>query len=275
MEATRKFPSNPKMAIGFNNEMPIEDIYIGEANVRAKDVAKGLDELTASVKLWGVLQPVSVFQRDGRYELFIGQRRYFAAVEAKLKTIPAIIWPPMSKFDAQIMSMSENIQRRALNPDDTAEVCYQLYQKEKSIGKVADLLGVSVPTVSKYLGYKTVPDWLKELITAKVITLPKAVQLWNFSQHDEARARSLAERMASMTKAEVERLLILYEANPKEGVDQLCEKARKQKVLKRVIIHLPARYATGLSNAAVDMDREPEDIARRAVMDWLEDNGYA
>jgi len=246
-----------------------------DSNVRTKDVHKGLEQLVASIKRWGVLQPVSVFQKNGKYELFVGQRRYLASVKAGKKTIPAIVYSPMSKFDAQIRSISENIQRRSLNAADTGEVCYQLYQQEGNIGKVAELLGVSIPTVTKYLGYKTLPDWLKNLVQEKEITLAKAVQLWNYTQHNETKAKALAEKMLSMTKAEIDRLLILLEAKPEEDVELLSDKARKQKVLRRVVIHLSPVYALGLSNAAVDKDSEPADIARRAVMDWLEENGYA
>jgi ParB/RepB/Spo0J family partition protein len=237
-------------------------------------VYKGLEELTASIKRWGVLQPVSVIEKDGVYELFVGQRRYLASLRAGRKTIPAIIYAPMSRMDARIRSISENMQRRALNPDDTGEVCYELYQHEGNLGKVAELLGISVPTVTKYLGYKTLPEWLKQVVLARGLSVTKAVQLWNYARHDEAKAKALVEKIPSMTKNEVERLLIFMEASPEENPDELVAKAKKQKVLPRVIIHLPPKYAIGLSNAAVDMDREPQDIARRAVMDWLEENGY-
>ncbi len=265
----------PKI-LSFDPELPIDRIErVTDSNVRTKDVHKGLEQLIASIKRWGVLQPVSVFEKNGNYELFVGQRRYLASMEAGRPTIPAVVYSPMSKFDAQIRSMSENIQRRSLNADDAGEVCYQLYQKEGNIGKVAELLGISIPTVTKYLGYKTLPNWLKELVQAKEITLTKAVQLWNYTQHNETKARALAEKILSMTKAEIDRLLILLEATPEEDVELLSDKAKKQKVLKRVVIHLPPVYALGLSNAAVDKDSEPADIARRAVMDWLEENGYA
>lgn len=264
----------PRM-VGFDPELPIDKIEpISDMNVRTKDVHKGLEQLAASVERWGVLQPVSVIQKDGSYELFVGQRRYLASLQARQRTIPAIIWSPMSKMDARVRSISENIQRRNLDPEDTGGVCYELYQQEKTLGKVAELLGISIPTVTKYMGFKTLPSWLKELVMAKGLTITKAVALWNYSQHDETKAKALAERMPSLTKAEIERLMIFFEASPEEDVEQLVEKAKKQKVLKRVIIHLPPKYALGLSNAAVDTDREPEDIARRAVMDWLEENNY-
>jgi ParB family chromosome partitioning protein len=261
--------------LGFEPDLPIEKIEpISDFNVRTKAVHKGLEQLAASIEHWGVLQPISVIQKDGTYELFVGQRRYLASLQARRPTIPAIVYAPMSKSAARLRSISENVQRRALDPDDTGEVFYELYQQEKNLGRVAELLGVSVPTVTKYLGYRTLPTWLKEAVLARGLTVAKAVRLWNFSQHDEAKAKAIVERMPSMTKNEIDRLLILYEANPEEDPDQLVEKARKEKYLPRIIIHLPPRYALGLSNAAADTDREPEDIARRAVMDWLEENGY-
>lgn len=264
----------PKI-LRFDPELPIDKIErVADSNVRTKDVYKGLEQLIASINHWGVLQPVSVFEKNGNYELFVGQRRYLASMEAKKPTIPAIVYSPMSKFDARIRSISENIQRRSLNAEDTGEVCYQLYQKEGTIGKVAELLGISIPTVTKYLGYRTLPDWLKQIVLERGLTVTKAVRLWNFAQHDKTKAKALVEKMPSMTKDEIERLLIFFEAEPEEDPELLAEKARKQKVLRRVIIHLVPKYALGLSNAAVETDREPEDIARRTVMDWLEENGY-
>ncbi|OGO03735.1 MAG: hypothetical protein A2Y60_07450 [Chloroflexi bacterium RBG_13_54_9] len=261
--------------LGFERELPIEKIEpITDLNVRTIGVHKGLEQLAASIKQLGVLQPVSVIQKDGTYELFVGQRRYLASLQAGRKTIPAIVYAPMNKINARIRSMSENIQRRALDPEDTGEVCYELYRREKNLSRVAELLGVSIPTVTKYLGYRTLPDWLKQIVLERGITVTKAVTFWNFAQHDETKVRALVERLPSMTKPEIDRLLIFFEASPEEDADLLVEKAKKQRVLRRVIIHLPPRYALGLSNAAVAKDAEPEDIARHAVMDWLEENGY-
>lgn len=101
-----------------------------------------LEELAASVKTKGVLQPILVRRLgDGGYELIAGERRWRAAKLAGLKRIPAIV-RPATDGEAMEMALIENLQRKDLNPMEAARA-YQRLMKE---------FGLTQETVSRTLG---------------------------------------------------------------------------------------------------------------------------
>lgn len=82
----------------------------------------GLEELSASIKAYGILQPISVRKiGEDRYELIAGERRLKAARLAELKTIPAIVNNSYTDTDSAILAIIENLQREDLNFMEEAE----------------------------------------------------------------------------------------------------------------------------------------------------------
>ena len=79
-----------------------------------------LDELADSIRKFGVLQPILVQKKDGRYEIIAGERRWRACRKAGLKEIPAII-REYSDQETLELSLIENIQREDLNPIEEAK----------------------------------------------------------------------------------------------------------------------------------------------------------
>ena len=100
-----------------------------------------LDELAASIKQHGILQPVVVSQVGGKYQLIAGERRLRAAKLAGLKKVPAII----RSFDEQQkleLALIENLQRQDLNPVETA-AAYK---------KLMDQFNLSYDAIGKRVG---------------------------------------------------------------------------------------------------------------------------
>lgn len=82
----------------------------------------GLEELSASIKAYGILQPISVRKiGEDKYELIAGERRLRAAKLAELKTIPAIINSNYTDTDSAVLAIIENLQREDLNFIEEAE----------------------------------------------------------------------------------------------------------------------------------------------------------
>ena len=102
-----------------------------------------LQELAESVKMYGIIQPIVVTEKDGYYSIIAGERRWRAAKIAGLTEIPAIVRDNDEKKNKEI-SLIENIQREDLNPVDKAIGIkslideYQLKQEE-----IAKILGKS------------------------------------------------------------------------------------------------------------------------------------
>ena len=126
-------------------------------NVRA-DVGD-LEELKASVHELGILQPIKVTaQPDGRYRVVWGQRRVLACRELGRLRIPAIVEPPsdVDRHGARrsIEQLSENLQRKDLNPIEEAVALREVLDTTKGLTQeaLADKLGMSRPWVSNTLG---------------------------------------------------------------------------------------------------------------------------
>ena len=105
-------------------ELPIDSIEVNPNQPRKVFDFKTLDELAASIKSSGVIQPIIVRRVAGSYQLIAGERRWRAARQAGLDRIPAII---RDATDAQSIELAlvENLLREDLNPIETA----QAYQK--------------------------------------------------------------------------------------------------------------------------------------------------
>ena len=127
-----------------------------EANARHEDLTEGLDDLAASIKQSGLLQPPTVQEQDdGTYKIIMGQRRYLAVERLGWTKIPVLVVKnPLNTKDAKVASLSENLHRRDVNSTDLASACKYLKDQYDSDTKAAKVLGITVPTFRKYLGEK-------------------------------------------------------------------------------------------------------------------------
>lgn len=110
----------------------IEQIVLPTNQPRRYFDDKAMQELIASVRQHGILQPLLVRAiEDDHYELVAGERRYRAAKEVKLKDVPVII-KDLSDDDAVEIAILENLQRQDLNPIEETEAILNLISKRLS-----------------------------------------------------------------------------------------------------------------------------------------------
>ncbi len=110
-------------------EIPLDDIVIGKAQVRSKDVGRDIDELANSIRAIGLIYPISVCpaHESGKWEIVTGQRRFLAHRTLGEKTIKAIVYDrPLDEIEAKIISISENMSRVDLATKDKIDVCTYL-----------------------------------------------------------------------------------------------------------------------------------------------------
>ena len=109
-----------------------------------------LEELSNSIKVYGILQPITVRQKDDKYELIAGERRFRAAKLANLQAVPAII-NNMSDESSAVLALLENLQRENLNSIEEAMAYKQLLINLKlTQEQLAERLGKSRSHITKY-----------------------------------------------------------------------------------------------------------------------------
>jgi len=154
-----------------------------------------LDELAASIREHGVLQPILVRPvGQNTYQLIAGERRWRASKLAGLETIPALI-EEIDDDTALEISIIENLQREDISPLDEAAMYDRMVSEHGySIRKLADKLGKDKGYVENRLRLADAPDEVRALVSLRKDTLSHAYELMKVQ--DPKRRRRLADQVA-------------------------------------------------------------------------------
>jgi ParB family transcriptional regulator, chromosome partitioning protein len=135
----------------------MDKIVANKAQPRKIFKEKELLELSESVKENGVIQPILVIEKDGKFEIVAGERRYRASRLAGLTKIPVIV-KRATKKDVLVMSIIENVQRSDLNCVEEALAYFQLMNEfELTQEEVAKKIGKERSTIANYLRILKLP----------------------------------------------------------------------------------------------------------------------
>lgn len=154
-----------------------------------------LNELTASIREHGVLQPILVRPLDrGHYEIVAGERRWRAVTALALAMIPAII-EEMSDEQAIEIAVIENLQREDLSPLDEAAIFARMTTElGYSIRKLAEKLGKDKGYIENRLRLVAAPADVRALVAERSDTISHAYELMKID--DPARRAELAAQIA-------------------------------------------------------------------------------
>lgn len=123
-----------------------------------------LEELSASIKEHGVLQPIIVTKKDNYYQIIAGERRWRASKKAGLKTIPAIVRDYDEKKTREV-SLIENIQRQDLNALDAAKAIKELMEEHNlTQEQLAKTLGKSRSSIANSLRILNLDERVQDLV---------------------------------------------------------------------------------------------------------------
>jgi len=180
-----------------------------------------IHELAASIRERGVLQPVLVRPSGGAFQIVAGERRFLAAQEAGLETIPAIV-RQFTDREALLIALIENVQRENLNPMDEARAYYKLAMEyglpHEEIGQ---RVGKDRSTVSNILRFNNLPAEIQSLLEVGSISAGHARAL--LSLPNEKAQSDLAKSAAAHGWSVRE----LEERVRRLGADRSAAKPRK------------------------------------------------
>jgi len=166
-----------------------------------------MEELTASVREHGVIQPILVVKDVNGYTIVAGERRWRAAKSAGLTTIPAIIKDYTDNKKKQV-ALIENIQREDLNIIEVAQAIRELMDIEGySQGDVAKITGKSVSSVSNIMRLLKLPNEILDMLLKGELVEGQARAL--LAIEDEEKQIAIAKKVAEkkLTVRDVEKLI--------------------------------------------------------------------
>jgi len=148
-------------------EIPLELLDPNPYQTRARMDEAALEELAASIRASGLLQPIVVRYIDGgRYQLIAGQRRWAASRRLGMATIPALV-RQVSNEQAMEMTIIENLQREDLNPMEQA-CAFERLSNEFGLTQeqMAERTGKDRTSISNFLRLLRLPESVQSLISA-------------------------------------------------------------------------------------------------------------
>jgi len=170
--------------------LPIQQIQPGKYQPRRHWNDEALDELAASIRSQGLIQPVVVraLGKDS-YELIAGERRWRAAQRAQLSELPALV-KLVPEASVPAMALIENIQREDLTPLEEADALKRLIDDfDITHQQAADAVGRSRAAVSNLLRLTELPASIKKLLDEGKLEMGHARCLLTLPEHE---AESLA-----------------------------------------------------------------------------------
>jgi ParB family chromosome partitioning protein len=183
---------------------PIEKIRPNPNQPRKQFAPEKLEELAASIKEKGIIQPLVVTQKDGYYEIIAGERRWRASQKAGLRELPVVI-REASEDAIMELALIENIQREDLNAIEEAQAYKALVEHFGiSQDEVARRVGKNRTTVTNALRLLRLPDEIQQDVVEERMSMGHARALLGLESEElinKAR-HEILHRLLSVRAAE-------------------------------------------------------------------------
>lgn len=262
-------------------DVPMSDIKLQGSNVRSDldspNSQENLKELAENIKINGLLQPILLRGIQGRppYDVIVGQRRFLANQILNSQSIKASFSGDVDNMQALLLSLSENMCRQDMNFEDTQDAITKLYNHYGNEYKVKEHTGFSIKMIRSHIKIKDqATDKIKKLLNEDKISLADAKRAIDASQGDNEKADILIEEIAKLTTYEKKRLVESGAKNPSAKAEDLIKEARQPKLDEALILYLPRKVKTALSEASLKLNIDMEELTLNTLVSWLKTNDY-
>lgn len=235
---------DPQAVLGTVFEIPVEQIRVNPFQPRKNFNEETLDELAESIRVQGIIQPITVRKiSKEEYQLISGERRLLACKKAGVKKVPAFI---RQANDQQMLELAliENIQRDNLNSIEIA-ISYQRLISECSLKQeeLGERVGKKRTTVTNYLRLLKLPPEIQAAIRDEKISMGHARAIINVDNIDTQLALFHKTIREDLSVRKVESLVRLMTEQrkikvPKKGKSELPAD------LKHIQSKLSSRFGT-------------------------------
>ncbi|OGH66315.1 MAG: hypothetical protein A3B90_01295 [Candidatus Magasanikbacteria bacterium RIFCSPHIGHO2_02_FULL_41_13] len=198
--------------------IPLSEIVPNEEQPRRFFSEEELEDLVQSIKEHGVLQPITVTEKeDGGYEIIAGERRFRACQRAGLATVPALV-RTVNRQEKLEIALIENIQRENLNPIEEAfaykRLMSQFYLTQE---QVAQKVGKSRPVIANTIRLLDLPDKIQNALMDGSLSTGKARAILSLRSSEEQLAAFESMQGQNMTVRDIEHAVMQKGASARKG----------------------------------------------------------
>ena len=213
-------------------EIPVGDIDPNTEQPRRSFPEEAMTQLSASVKEQGILQPLLVVEQPGgRYRIVAGERRWRAARQAGLATVPCIV-RDMDMIRQMEVSLIENLQREDLNPMEEAAAIRALMQQcGYTQETVAARLSKSRPVIANLLRLLTLPKEVAQMVREGQLSAGHARVLAGLDREEDKVALARETLAKGYSVRQLEQLVSLRREAESHG--QAAHKVKNARPLPR------------------------------------------
>ncbi len=281
-----------------SKNIPLKDIFLGELNERLDP--GDIDGLAKSIAQVGVLEPLLVRPVADKFEVIAGGRRYRAANQAGVKTVPCVV-KEMDDISALKASFHENEERKSASPLEYGMLCWKMAQRAESLKDVADNLGKTQTWVEsrinayelyrkanvrltekgpggKYLGQDSESEPTLGIVDAnqimQVISSPSVKRYIARVGGDREAVRNslvrgLSEEYPKLNPQQRKKLMKLVRQTPEIPVKDLAEKVIRDPIGIKISLSFNAASSEKIQEEAQKNDQTVENWIRKIVMDHI------
>ncbi|UED69146.1 ParB/RepB/Spo0J family partition protein [Brevibacillus sp. HD3.3A] len=249
-------------------EVSVSEIRPNPYQPRKEFEQSAIDELAHSIREHGIIQPLIVRKSIKGFELVAGERRLRAAKLAGLKQVPVVV---KAYTDQQLMEIAliENLQRENLNPLEEAEAYEKLIaHHEYTQEQLAQRIGKSRPHVANMLRLLQLPESIRKLVAATVLTMGHARALLSVSDENMQMqlAKDVVEKGLNVRQLEelVKQLNVSRETKKKKP-------AKNEPILIEMEERLRSRFGTavkikkGAKRGKIEIDFYSQEDLQRII----------
>ncbi|MDR0965310.1 MAG: ParB/RepB/Spo0J family partition protein [Myxococcales bacterium] len=200
--------------------IPIEELVRDESQPRQNFDTSKLEELAASIREQGIVQPILARREKGTYKIIAGERRWRAAQLAGLKEVPVLI-RELSSQDAFVIALIENLQRTDLNPIEEA-MGYRRLMEEHGLTQeaVAERVGKNRSSIANALRLLNLPESVKAALISENLNMGHARALLGLADENEISQTALQVIQEHLSVRSTEQLVRKLKNKSQKAADK-------------------------------------------------------
>ena len=255
-------------------DIKLDDLVLGQGQVRTSSMGKGIEELARSIEVQGLLQPIVVCEArtPGKWEVLTGQRRFLAHKMLERESMAAAILDGrVEEREAKAISITENLIRRRLSGRELKDGILSLYNIYGSINDVWEATGIPKEQIRGYVKYPRLVPELKKLVDDGDVNINTAVKALDASaddggQPDPQIAVILAKEMEPMSGPQRKNVVQQRRDNPEKPIDEVIETAKTGARVFQVIATVTQKTHQAIKSVQND-DNVTQDEAVAGLID--------